>query len=226
MLVTKPLTNFQKALEILSKHHNKQFHRSSVVQMEEFLKVMQNEQPSIRRRLSEALEQQIATNRHKLRSIVETIILCGRQNISLRGHRDSTMDVERTPDAQHGNFWALLQFRVAAGDAVLRDHLAKCSKNAIYTSSRIQNQILDILGSAVVKIVERVRDATYFSVIADEVTDCSNKEQLSIVLRYISPEDKLIYRSEKTSSPLLNVNVASQVGLLPTRYSNFSAVKG
>ena len=34
VLVTKPLTNFQKALEILSKHHNKQFHKSSVIQME------------------------------------------------------------------------------------------------------------------------------------------------------------------------------------------------
>ena len=145
---------------------------------------MNNEQPSIRRRLSEALAQQIAT---KLRSIIETIALCGRQNIPLRGHRDSTMDIERTPDAQHGNFWALLHFRV---DTVLRDHLAMSSRNATYTSSCIQNQILDILGSAVV--VQRVRDATYFTVIADEVTDCSNKEQLSLVLRYVSPEDKQI----------------------------------
>lgn len=193
VLVTKPLTNFQKALEILSKHHNKQFHRSSVVQMEEFLKVMKKEQPSIRTHLSEALVQQIATNRQKLRSIVETILLCGRQNIPLRGHRDSNMDIERTSDAQHGNFWALLHFRVAAGDTVLKDHLAMSRRNAIYTSSRIQNQILDILGSAVVrKIVQRVRDATYFTVIADEVTDCSNKEQLSLVLRYVSPQDKQI----------------------------------
>ena len=81
MLVTKPLTNFQKAHEILSKHHNKQFYRSSVVQMEEFLKVMINEQPSIRRHLSEGLAQQIATNHQKFCSIVERIVLCGRQNI-------------------------------------------------------------------------------------------------------------------------------------------------
>ena len=193
VLVTKPLTNFQKALEILNKHDNKQFHRSSVVQMEEFLKIMTNEQPSIRRRLSEATAQQIAMNRQKLRSVVETVVLCGQQNIPLRGHRDSTIDVEHTPNAQHGNFWALLQFRVAAGDTVLRDHLAQSSRNAIYTSSRIQNQLLDILGSTVVrKIVQRVRDATYFTIIADEVTDCSNKEQLSLVLRYVSPKDNQI----------------------------------
>ena len=190
VLVTKPLSNFQKALEILNKHDNKPFHRSSVVQMEEFLKVMMNEQPSIRRRLSEATAQQISTNRQKLCSIVETVVLCGRQNIPLRGHRDSAMDIEHSPNAQHGNFWALLQFRVAAGDTVLRDHLAQSSRNATYTSSCIQNQILDILGSTVVrKIVQRVKDAIYFTIITDEVTDCSNKEQLSLVLRYVSPED-------------------------------------
>ena len=72
--------------------------------MEEFLKVMTNEQPSIRGRLSEATAQQIATNRQKLCSVVETIVLCGRQGIPLRGHRDSTMDVEYTPNAQHANF--------------------------------------------------------------------------------------------------------------------------
>ena len=61
------------------------------------------------------------------------------------------------------------------------------------TSYRIQNQILNILGNTVVqKIVHRVRDATYFTVIADEVTDSSNKEQLSLVLRYVSPDNNQI----------------------------------
>ena len=87
--------------------------------MEDFLKVMANKQPSIRRRLSEATAQQIAINRQKLHSIVETIVLCGWQNIALRGHQDSTMDVENAPNAQHGNFQAFLQFRVSAGDTVL-----------------------------------------------------------------------------------------------------------
>ena len=38
---------------------------------------------------------QIQTNCAKIRFIVETIILCGRQNIPLRGHRDSCFDLER-----------------------------------------------------------------------------------------------------------------------------------
>ena len=37
----------------------------------------------------------IASNRLILKSIISTIILCGRQNIPLRGHRDNSTDMER-----------------------------------------------------------------------------------------------------------------------------------
>lgn len=42
------------------------------------------------------------------------------------------------------------------------------------------------------KNLSKVRAAQFFTVIADEVTDCSNKEQLSLVLRYVSPDDHQI----------------------------------
>ncbi len=107
--------------------------------MDDFIKVMTNQQPSIRARINRETEKQIGTaNRQKLHSIIEIVLFCGKQNIPLRGHRDSLLDVELTPSAQHGNFWALLQFRVEAGDAVLKKHLAHSSKNATYTSSVIQ----------------------------------------------------------------------------------------
>ena len=80
-----------------------------------------------------------------MQSIVETIILCGRQNIALRGHRDSSLEVEKDPSAPHGNFWALLEFRVSSGDVSLQDHLANAPGNAKYTSPDIQNQVIDIL---------------------------------------------------------------------------------
>ena len=73
---------------------------------------------------------------------MKTIVLCGRQNIALRGHRDSALDVERdVGDAQnHGNFLALLNFRIDAGDSVLENHLITAGRNATYTSNTIQNQ--------------------------------------------------------------------------------------
>ena len=96
--------------------------------------------------------------------------------------------MKNCPNAPHGNFWALLDFRVSAGDGVLRDHLAKVPANAKYTSPSIQNEVADILGTQIKRnILDRVRRAKLFSVVADEVTDSSNKEQLALALRYVDP---------------------------------------
>ena len=59
-------------------------------------------------------------------------------------------------------------------------------KNAKYTSKTIQNELTIICGDLIRnKILERVRQACYFSVLADEATDISNDEQLSISIHYL-----------------------------------------
>lgn len=45
-----------------------------------------------------------------------------------------------------GNFWALLDFRVEAG---VGEHLTSAPRNATYTSSVIQNQLIDILADQI-----------------------------------------------------------------------------
>ena len=192
ILATRPLIAFAKALETLRNHANKDYHKTAVIRAEEFLKVMENQQPGISHRISQTVADTVKKNRKILSSIIKTIVLCGQQNISLRGHRDSFADVEKTSSLipqNHGNFWALLHFRVDSGDTTLGDHLATASHNASYTSGNIQNQLIDIIGSQIRgKILERVKKSGWFSVIADEVTDVSNKALLSIVLRYVNPD--------------------------------------
>ena len=195
VLVCRPLTNFKKALEMLHKHSNKEHHKVAIVCAEEFERSMSGKQPDVQQMLSKSLADRISTNRQKLSSIMKTIVLCGRQNIALRGHRDSALDVERDVDdfQNHGNFLALLNFRIDAGDSVLENHLSTAARNATYTSNTIQNQIISILADQVSNsIISRVKAAKWFSVIADEVTDISNKEQLSIALRYIDIDTLLV----------------------------------
>ena len=72
---------------------------------------------------------------------------------------------------------------------VIGEHLATAARNATYTSSVIQNQLVDVLCHQIrQKILDKVKRATWYTVIADEVTDISNKEQLSLVLRYVDPD--------------------------------------
>lgn len=87
--VNKPLANFKKAAEKQDEHfHGKQYHKSAVeaAVMRRFCAIC-----SLLRVLSWwsiecALFSCIFLN--KLRSIVVTVILCERQGIALRGHRD------------------------------------------------------------------------------------------------------------------------------------------
>lgn len=75
----------------------------------------------------------------------------------------------------------------------MRDHLQRAARNVTYTSPDTQNQLISILGDHIRDVILRkVRSSLCYTVIADEVTDCSNKEQLSIVLRYVESETSFI----------------------------------
>ena len=156
------------------------------------MQMMRNQQSNIHCQMHQAMAERIAANHKKLTSIIKTIVLCGGQNIALHGHRDSAIDLEMDTSRNYGNFWALLQFRVDAGDTILQEHLSTASGNATYMSSNTQNQLIDIIHTQMHhKILHEVRRAKWFTVIADEVTDVSNKELLSIVLRYVDQDTGL-----------------------------------
>ena len=94
------------------------------------------------------------------------------------------------------NFVVLLNFRIDTEDSVLEQHRSSAARNATYTLNTIQNQIIPILADQVLQfIISRVKAAKWFSVIADEVTDVLNKEQLSIALRYVD-SDTLVVRED------------------------------
>ena len=190
VFVTKPFTNFKKATEQLGGH----FHGTGVSKgskthhnaMQDATTFMTKKGSRIDHHLSSLHSKQVEENRLKIRSIAETVIFCGRQGIALRGHRDDRPSVEEDPNGNHGNFLALLQFRVQSGDKVLSDHMKSAGGNATYTSKTIQNELIEICGDIIRdKILAKIRQARYYSVIADEATDVSNDEQLSISIRYV-----------------------------------------
>lgn len=80
-----------------------------------------------------------------------------------------------------------MDFRVDSGDKELENHLATSAKNAMYCSSTTQNQIISCCAKVIQqKIIGEVKAARFFSIIADEASDASNKEQLSLCLRYVN----------------------------------------
>ena len=141
----------------------KDYHKAAVVRADEFVQVMSNEKTDICSQMNHAMADRVASNRQKLASI---IIFCGRQNMGLRGHRDNATDLEKKTFVNHGNFLALLQFRIDAGDNILKEHLATSSRSATYTSSTIQNQVIDIICHQIQHIIfDKVKKGKWFTVV-------------------------------------------------------------
>lgn len=171
-LVTRAFTNFKKASDKCRDHFSgtsgssaRKYHLQAVETAQSFKAMMENRILPIDQQLSTIRKQVVAENRKKLKSIAETVVLCGRQGIALRGHRDDWKHVSDSSTSNPGNFIALLQFRVLSGDTVLAEHLATASthRNALYTSKTTQNEIIDICGSIIREtILAEVREACFF----------------------------------------------------------------
>ena len=124
---------------------------------------MECEALRIDNRINAERAQRVKENRLQIRSIVETVIFFGRQGIAFRGHQYDCPDVQDDPNGNHGNFLALLNFRIQAGDRVLEEHMKNSVSNALYTSKTVQNELIVFCGDIIQnKILAKVQQAKYF----------------------------------------------------------------
>ena len=73
----------------------------------------------------------------------------------------------------------------------LKSHLDSASLRETYISKTIQNDLIKLCGKYICDaILTEIRANGFFSIIADEATDSSNTEQLSVVLRFVDSDTK------------------------------------
>ncbi|KAJ8300399.1 hypothetical protein KUTeg_021918 [Tegillarca granosa] len=106
---------------------------------EDFLRVRNGVDESIDVKISESRKNDVIANKHVLLKIIEVLLLCGRQNIPIRGHLP-----------ERSNFVEILNFK-ASDDDILTEHL-NSSKREKYTSPDIQNEIINIMGDQILDV--------------------------------------------------------------------------
>ena len=132
-----------------------------------------------------------AVNRQCLMKIAENIRFLARQDLSLRG--DGTED--------NSNFNQLLHLRALDDPNLLTWVQKKAEK---YTSPEIQNELLKIMAQTVTRdITSAVGSSGFYTLMADEVTDVSNIEQVAICLRSI--DDNFDAHEDLLGCMLLNL---------------------
>ena len=134
-------------------------------------------------------KKEVEENRKRLAPIINTVILLGRLGLAFRGRRDDSQfhpNLSEYSSGGVGNFVEVLNYRVRGDDLVLENHLRTCSKNASYISKTSQNELIKCCGNYIKDIlVKEINESRFFSVLADEASDCSNQEQLSLVIRFV-----------------------------------------
>ena len=161
---SSPVNDWKNLSTIVKRHQVGDLHKTCTVQAEHFVDIRSGKSQSIVRQVSAMSKQIVERNRHVLTQIIDVLILLGRQNIAIRGHTEDK-----------SNFNAILQSK---NDPIVTDHLRN--------SPEIQNEILSLCSDEIInKIVSDCKKAGVFSVMADECSDCSTREQLSVCVRFV-----------------------------------------
>lgn len=147
---------------------------------------MENKKNNIANEIDTSRKKQVIENRSILRPIIETLIVCGKQNTALRGNNDSGKIYDESIETNDGNFRSLLRFK-SLTDPILDRHLKNATYFASYTSPNVQNEIITICGNLIQEnILKNIRNAKYFSILVDEIQDVSRLEQMSFCVRYVN----------------------------------------
>lgn len=181
--LSSPVSDWINLSRCVSRHIQEgSKHYEHVMSADEYVRIQTGKSSDIWQSLSKSYNELVLRNRKILQSIIEVIILCGKQNIALRGHEE-----------KDSNFVALLHDK-AKSNELLADHLAYCDPRAKYTSPEIQNELIQLCADQIQNdIVARCNGAMYFGFIADEATDSSTKEQISLCVRYFEKQSKTVH---------------------------------
>ncbi|XP_024009113.1 zinc finger MYM-type protein 1 [Eutrema salsugineum] len=148
----------------------------------------------VRLRTSQTIDKHIQEEINKEKKhwrdvLLRTIALVkglAKKNIAFRGRS------EKIHEDDNGNFLGMMEV-FADFDPVIKEHFRRIDKREIryhYLSHRIQDELIKMLGTEVKKmILEKIQCAKYFSVILDTTPDCSNREQMSLVIRCVDISD-------------------------------------
>ena len=126
--------------------------------------------------LSKQAATQKEQNRQYLLKVLSSIRFLTRQGLPLHCDGDET----------DSNLHQLLVLR---GEDYTAIHQFLGREQLKYTSHEVQNEFLSIMALQVLcRIAVQIQNAVFFTVMVDEATDCSNKEQVVLVFRWIGED--------------------------------------
>ena len=108
-LVTKPFTTWAKMTTKAKSHARNEYHLGAITIMSEFIDRYKNPAQAVDVVLQSRLQQIVERNQHVIEALLKIVLLCGKQGLALRGHRDDGIDWSEESPSNKGNFVQLVQ---------------------------------------------------------------------------------------------------------------------
>lgn len=196
--ISKGFANWKDATVKFAIHESSKCHKEAVLKMV----TLPSSTNDVAESLSKALKKEKFEWRQCLLKVLSNIRFLARQGLPLRGHGDQDTQTEND-----SNFVQLMKLR-GEDDSRIIGWLEK--KTDKYTSPDMQNEILKTMALQVLrKVIESISLSPFLSLMIDETTDISNKEQLVICIRWVDkslqPHEEFVglYHIESTQSSTL-----------------------
>ena len=162
--------NLKKARERFRDHESSGVHAEAVMK----LGAVKSSSSSVGALLSTQLENQQKHHRVMLMKLLGALKYLTRQGLPLRGHHEDN-------DTLDGNLYQLLLFQ--SEDCLGMESWVHQRE---YISPEITNELIVMMGQFVLRsLLSDIRTALWFSILADEATDISHHEQMSLSIRWV-----------------------------------------